>query len=50
MFIVHSEGSGLPNIEFLMNDSGLNYYETPKKDLVFHNMSLQIRNVSARDK
>ena len=37
MFIVHREGEGLPNMEFLMYDSGLNYYEPTKKDLVFLN-------------
>ena len=37
MFIVHREGSVLPNMEFLMNNSGLNYYEPPNKDLLFLN-------------
>ena len=37
MFFVHREGSGLPNMEFLMYDSGLHYNEPTKKDLVFLN-------------
>ena len=37
MFIVYREGSGLPNMEFLIHDSGLHYYGPPKKDLVFLN-------------
>ena len=37
MFIVHKEGKDLPNMEFLMNYSGLHYYEPTKKDLVFLN-------------
>ena len=40
MFILHSEGAGLSNMEFLMNNSGLHYYEPPKKDLVL------LKNVS----
>ena len=35
MFILHREVSGLPNMKFLMHDSGLHYYEPTKKDLVF---------------
>ena len=37
MFIVHREGLGLPNMEFLMHDSGICYYEPTKKDLVLLN-------------
>ena len=37
MLIVHREGTGLPNMEFLMHDSGLHYYKPPEKDLVFIN-------------
>ena len=37
MFIVHREVTDLPNMEFLMYDSGLHYYEPTKKDLVFLN-------------
>ena len=35
MFIVHREGTDLPNMEFLMHDYGIHYYEPTKKDLVF---------------
>ena len=35
MFILHREVSGPPNTQFLMHDSGLHYYEPPKKDLIF---------------
>ena len=34
MFIVHRERVDLPKMEFLMHDSGLHYYEPPKKDLL----------------
>ena len=35
IFNVHREGSVLPNIEFIIHDSGLHYYDTSKKDLAF---------------
>ena len=35
MFVVHREEAGLPNIEFLMQNSCLYYYEPPKNDLSF---------------
>ena len=37
MFIVHTNVSGLLNMEFQMHDSGLHYYEPTKKDLAFLN-------------
>ena len=37
MLVLHREGTDLPNMEFLMHDSGLHYYEPTKKDLVFLN-------------
>ena len=37
MLIVHIEGTDLQNMEFMMHDSGLHYYEPTKKDLVFLN-------------
>ena len=33
MFSINREGAGLPNMEILIHDSGLHYYEPPKKDL-----------------
>ena len=35
MFIIHREGAGLPNMEFIMHDSSLHYHEPTKKYLVF---------------
>ena len=32
MFIVHSEGAGLPNMECIMHYSGMHHYEPPNKD------------------
>ena len=37
MFIVHRDGTDLPNMEFIMHDFGLHYYGPTKKDLVFLN-------------
>ena len=37
MFIVHREEVGLPNMKFLIQESGLHYYEPPKNDLLFLN-------------
>ena len=37
MLIVNMEESGLPNIEILTHNSGLNYYEPPQNDLLFLN-------------
>ena len=37
MLIVHTQGSGIPNMEFLMHDSGLYQHEPLKKTIVFHN-------------
>ena len=37
MFIVHRKVIDLPNMECLIHDSGLHYYEPTKKDLVFLN-------------
>ena len=37
MFIAHREGIDLPNMEFIMHDPGLHYYEPTKKNLVFLN-------------
>ena len=35
VFVVHREGVGLPNMVFVLHDSGIRYYETTKKYLVF---------------
>ena len=40
MLIVHREVAGLQSLQFIMRDSGVHWYETPKKDLVF------LKNVS----
>ena len=37
IFIVHKDGAGLQNMEFIIHDWGLHNYEPPKKDLVFLN-------------
>ena len=37
MFTVHREVTDLPNMEFLIHDSGLNYYEPTKNYLLFLN-------------
>ena len=37
MFIIHREGTYLTNMENIIHDSGLHYYEPTKKDLVFLN-------------
>ena len=49
MFIVHREEAGQPCMEFLMHNSGFNYYEPPKNYLSFLKFSLKKRKVSEID-
>ena len=37
MFTVNRDKAGPPNMEFLMHESGLNYYKPPKNGLLFLN-------------
>ena len=37
IFTVNRDKAGLPNMEFLMHESGMNYYKPPKNGLLFLN-------------
>ena len=48
MFTVNRDKAGLPNMEFLMHESGLNYYKPPKNGLLFLNTVSKKIKVLAR--
>ena len=48
MFIVHTKDLQPVSMEFLMHDSGIHYYEPPKKDVVFLNTASKDREVFSK--
>ena len=50
MSIIHRESEGKPNINFIMHDSGMHYFDPRDEEFTFLTLSLKTKKFSQRDR